>query len=89
MGGWPRFDSQQGQIFQHPEQLWVPPNLLPNGCWGIKWPGHEADSLPPTSTKVNNGGAVTSLSHTFHGVVLNEVSTGTSLSLPLWSLVII
>jgi len=40
------------------DQLWGPPSLLFNGCWGcfagVKWPQHDVDRSPPTGTLVNN-----------------------------------
>jgi hypothetical protein len=37
--------------------------------------GLEADQSPPSSAEVKSGGAVRLLSQTFHGIVLNYLST--------------
>jgi hypothetical protein len=37
----------------------------------IKWPGHEADHLPPFSADVKTGGVIPPLSNSVHDVVLN------------------
>jgi len=39
---------------------------------GVKWPGHEADHLPPSSAEVKNAWNYTSTPPVYiHGVVLN------------------
>jgi hypothetical protein len=53
---------------------WVPGALSP----GVKRPGREGDHSP-TSAEVKNGGAMPALSIRLHGVVLNQLSTGTTL----------
>jgi hypothetical protein len=55
------------------------PISYPIGCGsfsprvGRSW--HEADHLPPSSAKVNNGGAIPPLLLRLHGVVINWFST--------------
>jgi hypothetical protein len=49
---------------------------------GAKRPGLEADHLPPSSVEVENSGAIPPLPQCLHGIVLNELSTKTTLSLP-------
>jgi hypothetical protein len=54
---------------QCPDQIWGPPSLPCNGCWGqfplrVKQLGCEADHSTPSSYKVKNGGAISPLPHT-------------------------
>jgi hypothetical protein len=84
--GRPRFDSRQCKIFlfstasrptlepTQPPIQWVPGAL----SLGVKQQGHQADHLPPSSAKVMEGGAIPPL-HRLHGIVLNKLSTGTTL----------
>jgi hypothetical protein len=63
-------------------RLWSPPRLLSNGYWGHfppgKEPGGDATHSPPTSSEVKN----TWNAMLLRGVVLNCLSTGTTLPLP-------
>lgn len=46
--------------------LWGLSSLLPGALSpGLKWPGHETDHSPPSRAKVENGGAIYPLPHTF------------------------
>jgi hypothetical protein len=47
-----------------PDRLWGPPNLLSIGYWGVKRPGREADTSPPTSAEVKKVWIYTSTPHT-------------------------
>jgi hypothetical protein len=59
--------------------LWGPPILLSNGhCGPFPWGGHEAGHSPPSSAEVKKSGAVTSSPICLHGILLNELSTGTT-----------
>jgi hypothetical protein len=52
-----------------PPIQWVP-GVLP---LGVKWPGHEADHLPPSNAKVKNVWSFTSTSPIcLHGMVLSQ-----------------
>jgi hypothetical protein len=46
---------------------------------GIKQPWREADRSLPSSSAVKNSGAIPSLHTCLHGVVLNQLSRGTTL----------
>jgi len=57
----PHYDSWQEKGFfplpLHSDWLWSPPKLLSIGYhrlfpWEVKWPGHETDHSPPSSSKV-------------------------------------
>jgi hypothetical protein len=65
-----------------PPIQWVPGALSP----GVKWPRREVDHSPPTSAEVKKIWIYTSTPIRLHGVVLNYLSTGTTLPLPLYSL---
>jgi hypothetical protein len=59
---------------QQPDWLGGPPCFLSSGYWGllgVKWPGREADHLPPSSAEVKNGGVIPPLLKCLHFVVLN------------------
>jgi hypothetical protein len=43
-----------------PSIQWVPGALFP----GVKWQGHEADHVPPSSAEVKNSGTIPPLPHT-------------------------
>jgi hypothetical protein len=43
---------------------------------GLKRPGREADESLPPSVEVKNSGTISPLPHRFHGVVLNQLSSG-------------
>jgi hypothetical protein len=51
---------------QRPDQLWGPPSpWIPEDLFpGVKRPGREADNSPPSSTELNNNGAMLPLPHT-------------------------
>jgi hypothetical protein len=55
---------------------------------GVKRPGREVNYLCPSSAEVKSGGAIPSLPSRLHGVVLNWLSTGTTLPLPYLTLLI-
>jgi hypothetical protein len=59
-------------LTQSPIQ-WIP---------GGKAAWFEADHSPPSGAKVKNVGAMPPLPIHFHGMALNELSTGTTLPLP-------
>jgi hypothetical protein len=46
---------------------------------GVKRPGRQADHSPPSSAEVKNGGAIPPLPPCLHGIVLNYLTTGTTL----------
>jgi hypothetical protein len=46
---------------------------------GVKRQGRETDHSPLSSPEVKNGGAIPPLPHCLHGIVLNYLSTGTTL----------
>jgi hypothetical protein len=69
----------RGLIPQCPEGLWDPLSLVSNGTQvagnlspALKWPIREAYYSLPSCAKVNNGGAIPSLTHTisWHGASL-------------------
>jgi hypothetical protein len=62
-----------------PPIQWVPGALSP----GIKRPGREAVHSPPTSAEVKKILIYKSTPTRLHGVVLNSLSTGKTLPLPL------
>jgi hypothetical protein len=69
---------------RRPDWLWSSPRLLCNGyrgalSWGVKRAGREADHSSPTSAEVKKTWIYTSTR--LYGVVLNELSTGTTLPL--------
>jgi hypothetical protein len=70
---------------RRPDRLWGPPSLLSNGVpgalsQGAKQQGREADHSPPTSAEVKKTWSYTSTpTVSFNGVVLNWLSTRTSL----------
>jgi hypothetical protein len=69
-----------------PDRPWGSPSLLSNGYRGFS-PGvkrlkREADHSPPTSAEVKkNVGLYIQSTVRLHGVVLNQLSTGTALTL--------
>jgi hypothetical protein len=69
---------------RRPDQLWGPLNLLPGTISpGVKLQGREADHSPPASAEVKKN--VDLYVHSpirLYGVVLNRLSTGTTLPLP-------
>jgi hypothetical protein len=46
----------------------------------------ESDHSVPSSAEVMNGGAIPPLSIRFHGLVLDELNTRTTLPLPLFAM---
>jgi hypothetical protein len=62
-----------------PDWLWGPPSFLSN----VKRLGREAHHSPLSSAEINNGGAVPLLSLRLHGAVLNLLSPGTTLPVPI------
>jgi hypothetical protein len=76
--------SSIGSSLQRPDRLWGPPSLLSNGYGtdllpGVKRPGREADYSSPSSELKNDGATV-------HGVVVSQLSTGTTLPMKHCSL---
>jgi hypothetical protein len=81
------FESRYGQEFSllqivqtgsevHPTPIqWVPGALCP----GVKRPGREVDHSPPTSARSRKCGSIHPLPIRLHDVVLNLLSTGTTL----------
>jgi hypothetical protein len=77
--GRPGFDSRQCKIFlfstasrpalgpTQPPVQWVPGAFSP----GVQRQGREADHSPPSSDEVKNGGAISQLPHSLHGILLN------------------
>jgi hypothetical protein len=63
-----------------PDRLWGTPSFLLNGYWGVKLPEHEAEHWPPYSTETKSGGYIPPLSHMFHGILLNSLSTDFTLT---------
>ena len=63
----PWFNGWQGQGFSYPDWLWGPPSLLCNGngifSLRLKWLGHEADHLAPSSVEVKNEWSYNSIPH--------------------------
>jgi hypothetical protein len=62
---------------------WVPEALSS----GVKRLGREDDQSSASNAEVHNGGAITVLRSTFHGVVLNQLSTGKRFHLSLLLLI--
>jgi hypothetical protein len=54
---------------------------------GGKAAGRDADHSLPSSAEIKNDGAIHSLPIRLHGAVLNQLSTGAKLSLPLLFLI--
>jgi hypothetical protein len=83
LGGRGKF-PMKGKIFfiyiQRADQLWGGPSLLYSALSSsVKRLGREADHSRPSSAEVKNGGAIPPLPIRLHGVVLNWLSTGTTL----------
>jgi hypothetical protein len=49
---------------------------------GVKWPGREANHSPPVSAEVKKVDLYIYSPIRLHGIVLNSLSTGTTLPLP-------
>jgi hypothetical protein len=67
-----RFPAWQDFSPQCPDRLWGPPSLqwvLGALSLGVKWPGREADLSSPSSAPI-----------CVHGILLNLLSTGTTLT---------
>jgi hypothetical protein len=82
--------SMSSKSALRPTQLpiqWVRGALSP----GVKWPGRKSDHSPPTSAEVKKTRVYTSTTpYVFipirlHGVVLDQLNTGTSLLLLKWT----
>jgi hypothetical protein len=62
---WYGQDGKFSSLPPHPNRLWGPPTLLPNGCRGTvtegeKQPGREADHSHPSRVEVKNEWSYTS-----------------------------
>jgi hypothetical protein len=72
-------------IPQDPERLWGPPSKLCNGCQGFfsgnKRAEREAEHSFQSSTDVKKVELYIHFSIRLHGMMLNELSTGTTLPL--------
>jgi hypothetical protein len=58
-----------------PPTQYVPGAVSPE----IKWPGNETDLSPPSSAEVKNDGVIHPLPRRLHGVMLKQLSPGTTL----------
>jgi hypothetical protein len=68
---------------RHPDRLWGPPSLLPMGTGGYFPGGKEAGAWNPVQLvpRWRKCGSTHPLPIRLHGVVLNYLSTGTTLTL--------